>query len=578
MFETKKTQLFEQKSVEKVTTPKVTTNAFVKAAMKKTAQTTDLGNGALKYTTTGNDFVDQFGKCTIYKAPRTFAEVSKDMSLLFSQNPLVATKLALYFRLITRQVAFTDGKKTEHTQRGQGLRHEGIFRMIWLAINHPKVFWMNVHLLIACGSWKDIITMLQYDLVYNGWAGRKLNWEEMGQVILSGLENPNTANLVKKYIPSIKANKDCRTVESQADNMIGKWLVGLLFPDYRNVKHESERARFYKNYRKLKSSGTAHNWQQLISQNKMLSINFDSIHGRALSLLVSGKFLKNQGLEDKYQKWIASKPVAKYTGYPYELIGHLKTRSNDRINLEKYQRDTIDKQFMQLVEVARNGMSDTDTGLLPVIDTSGSMTSPVPGTKCTAFSVATSMALYFSYLLKGRFEDAYVEFSDSAIMREWKGKTPIERIENMGSSITAGTNFQAVADLLVAVKRKGVPESEFPTGIICISDGCFNSVGNNTTNFEELKRRLKAGGFSKGYIDNFKCILWDVPNQYYSKKGNQAFESFADQPNLFHIGGLDPASIAFITGIKGNERIPQTSDELFEAAMDQEVLNMVDIL
>ena len=577
MFETKKTQLFEQKSAGKVTTPKVTSSAFVKAAMKKTHQTTALGNGALKYTTTGNDFVDQFGKCTMYKAPRTFAEISKDMSLLFSQNPLVAIKLALYFRLITRQVSFLDGKKTEHTQRGQGLRHEGIFRMIWLAINNPESFWMNVHLFIACGSWKDIITMLQYDLVYNGWAGRKLNWDNMGQLILSGLENPSSMNLIKKYLPSIKANKQCQTVESQADNMIGKWLVGLLFSEYRNVKHDAERAKYYRKYRKLKSSGTAHTWQQLISQNKMLAIDFNTVHGRALALLVSGKFLKNQGLESKYQQWIAAKPVAKYTGYPYELIGHLKTGSRKTISLEKYQRDTIDKQFMQLVEIAKNGMSDTDTGLLPVIDTSGSMESNVPGTKCTAFSVATSMALYFSYLLKGKFQDAYAEFSDSAIMREWKGRTPIERIENMGSSITAGTNFQAVADLLVDVKRKGVPESEFPTGIICISDGCFNHTGSKNQ-FEELKSRLKKGGFSKGYINNFKCILWDVPNNYYSKRGNQAFEAFADQPNLFHIGGLDPASIAFITGIKGKERIPQTSDELFEAAMDQEVLNMVDIL
>jgi len=577
MFETKKTQLFEQKSAGKVTAPKVT-NAFVKAAMQKTHQTTALGNGALKYTTTGSDFVDQFAKCTIYKAPRTFAEVSKDMSLLYSQNPLAATKLALYFRMITRQISFLDGKKTEHTQRGQGLRHEGIFRMIWLAINQPNTFWVNVHLLIACGSWKDIITMLQYDLVYNGWNERKLNWDQMGQLLLSGLENPSSTNLIKKYLPSIKANKQCQTVESQADNMIGKWIVGLLFPEYRNVKHDAERAKYYRKYRKLKASGTAHTWQQLISQKKMLSIDFNTVHGRALALLVSGKFLKNQKLETKYQEWIAAKPVAKYTGYPYELIGHLKTHAYGSISLQKYQRDTIDKQFMQLVEVAKNGMAEGDTGLLPVIDTSSSMTSMVQGTKCSAFSVATSMALYFSYLLKGRFEDTYAEFSDSAIMRQWKGKTPVDRIENMGSSITAGTNFQAVADLLVDVKRKGVPESEFPTGIICISDGCFNSVGNNKTNLQELKRRLKAGGFSKEYIDNFKCILWDVPNGYYSKKGNQAFEGFADQPNLFHIGGLDPASIAFITGIKGSEKIPQTSEELFEAAMSQEVLDMVDVL
>ena len=574
MFDTKRTQLFPNKNTTKVRVgPPKTSNAFLKASMQKAAQTTALGNGALKFTTTGSDFVDQFGKATIYKAPRTFAEISKDMSLLFSQDGLTATKFATYLRLITRVCFFSDGTRTETTQRGQGLKHEGIFRMIWLAINQPNTFWKNVHLFIAAGSWKDIITMLQYDLVYNNWDDRKLDWENFGQLILAGLENPRSSELLKKYLPQIKANSACTTVESQADNIIAKWICSLIFGTKGGANDSSK----YKAYRKLKSSGTAHQWQQLISQNKMFAIDFNSIHGRALAQLVSGKFLKNSGLEASYQKWIETKPVAKYTGYPYELVGPLKLSARAQINLTKYQEDTVNKQFMQLVEVARNGMEDGDTGLLPVIDTSASMTSPVPGTKCSAFSVATSMALYFSYLLKGTFEDHYAEFSDSCIMRQWKGATPVDRIRNQGSSITAGTNFQAIGDLFVAMKKKGVPESEFPTGIICISDGCFNNVGGNKTNTQALKDKLRSGGFSKDYIDNFKVILWDVPNSYYSTKGNQAFESFADQPNLFHIGGLDPASIAFITGIKGKERIPQTSEELFEAAMDQQILEMIQV-
>ena len=229
MFETKKKELFStNKKTAKVTVPK-TDNAFLKASMMKATQTTSLGNGALKYTTTGNDFVDQFGKATIYKAPRTFAEISKDMSLLFSQDGLTATKFATYLRMITRVISFSDGIRTEHTQRGQGLKHEGIFRMIWLALNQPNTFWKNIHLFVAAGSWKDIITMLQYDLVYNGWDGRKLDWDNFGQLILAGLENPRSSELLKKYLPQIKANSACTTVESQADNMISKWICSLTF-------------------------------------------------------------------------------------------------------------------------------------------------------------------------------------------------------------------------------------------------------------------------------------------------------------------------------------------------------------
>jgi hypothetical protein len=573
MFQTKKSQLFQHKVAGKVSAPK-TSNAFIKAAIKQGAQTTALGNGALKFTTTGNDFVDQFGKCTIYKAPRTFAEVGKDMDILFSQDGLTATKFATYLRLITRVISFPDGTRTEHTQRGQGLKHEGIFRMIWLAINQPQTFWKNITLFIAAGSWKDVITMLQYDLVYNGWDERKLDWENFGQLILAGLENPRSSELLKKYLPQIKANSACTTVESQADNMIAKWICSLIF----GTKGGSNDSSKYKQYRKLKSSGTAHQWQQLISQKEMLAIDFNSIHGRALSQLVSGKFLKNSGLEASYQKWIESKPIAKYTGYVYELMSQVKTGYHGGTQLAKYQEDTINKQFLGMIETAKNGMKEGDNGLLVVVDSSGSMTSVVPGTKVSAYSVALSMALYFSYLLKGKFEGHFAEFSNTCIMKTWKGSTPVQQFKNETSGIIAGTNFQAIGDLFVQMLKKGVLESEFPSGILCVSDGCFNSTGSNKTNHQTLLTRLRNGGFSKQYVDNFKVILWDVPNGYYSPKGNQAFEDFADAPNLYHISGLDPAAVAFITGVEGREKpAPKNSEELFEAAMEQEILEMIQL-
>lgn len=571
MFETKKTELF--KTAKKTGQPAKTDNSFIKTSMKKAAQTTALGNGALKVVTTGNDFVDQFGKCTVYKAPRTFAEVGKDMSLIYSQDPLRAIQLSMYFRMITRIIQFSDGSKTQHTQRGQGLRHEGIFRMIWLAINQPATFWKNIHIAVACGSWKDVITMLQYDLIYNGWEGRKLDWDNFGQLILAGLENPQSSELVKKYLPQIKADSKCKTVESQADNMIGKWICSLVF----GSKSSKNDASKYKQYRKLKSSGTAHEWQKLISQKKMLSINFSTIHGRALSLLVSGKFLKNAGLEVKYTQWIESQPVAKYTGYVYELLGPVKTGYNNS-TLTKYQEETINKQFYGLIETAKNGMKEGDNGLLVIVDTSSSMTSQVPGTKVSAYSVAKAMALYFAHLLKGPFAGHWAEFAKTCTMRQWKGNTPVQMLQNDRCEAYGSTNFQSIGDLFVEMKRRGVPENEFPSGILCMSDGCFNSVGSNMSNHQALLQKLRSGGFSKDYVDNFKVILWDVPNSYYGSKTSQAFEDFADCPNLYHISGLDPAAVAFVTGVEGREKpLPKTSEELMEAAIDQEVLQMIQV-
>lgn len=570
MFDTKKKSLLKGTQTK---TTSASSNTFIKGGLKKAARTTSLGNHAVKYTTTGNDFCDDFGKVSNYKAPRTYSDVATTMSTLWSQNKTDAVKMAFYVRMVTRVTALPDGNKTETTQRGQGLKHEGIFRMLWLAINHPETFWKNIPLFISVGSWKDIITMLSYDLQYNGWEGRTLDWNQFGGLIKAGLENPNSSNLVKKYLPQIKANSVCKTVEAQADNIIAKWISSILFGG-------KESPANYKKYRKLKTSGTAHEWQKLISQKNMLAINFDTVHGRALAQLVTGKFLANNGLEKAYTKWIESKPIAKYTGYVYELLAPVKVGYTNS-KLSKLQEMTINKQFAGIIDTAKKGMDPDDTGLLVVVDTSSSMVSAVTGTKVSAYSVAKAMALYFSYLLKGTFENCWMEFNDSAELKQWKGSTPVEKLQNDRSEAYGSTNFQSVGLLFAKLRKKGVPEKDFPRGILCLSDGCFNPAGSgNKTNHKALLKTLKDAGFSKDYITNFKTILWDVPNGYYGKS-QTAFEDFADCPNLFHLSGLDPAAIAFVTGTVGPDgkvkTTPQTTEEMFAAAMDQEILNMISL-
>lgn len=574
MFNSKKISLFENKTASAVgkSTMTVPTNKFVRSAFKSSVTTNAYGNGAKKLTTTGSVFVDQFGSITSYKAPRSYSEVDKSMTELWQQNKALTIALVFYIRMITRVVSLFNGVRTTTAQRGQGLKHEGIFRMIWLHVNAPKTFWKNIVLFISVGSWKDIITMLSYDLQWHGWKDRVLDWNKFGALILAGLENPNTSELLKKYLPQIKANKQCTTVESQADNMIAKWICSLIY----GGKTNEDSYKNYKSYRKLKSSGTAHQWQQLISQHDMLKINFDTIHGRALAQLVSGKFLKNQGLEFAYESWISTKAIAKYTGYVYELLAPVKVGYTNS-PLKTYQISTINAQFMGLIETAKKGMKDDDAGLLVVVDTSSSMTGMVPSTKVSAYSVAKAMALYFSYLLKGTFENSWMEFADGAKLHYWKGNTPVEKLQNDKSEAYGSTNFQSVANTFVKMKTKqNIPESDFPSGILCLSDGLFNSTRNNKSNFTVLLDTLRMGGFSEEYVNKFKVVLWDVPNNSYGTTPS-LFEDFADTPNLFHMSGLDGSVVAFITGVDHQKALPKTSEELFLAAMDQECLHMLEV-
>lgn len=541
----------------------------------KSIEMTTSGNGAPKLTSTGDPFVDQFAFITNYRNPRPFSEIAEDMQTLWKSNPLNAMKLTFYIRMITRKTELLDGSVTKSVQRGQGLRYESIMRMIWIATNYPAVFYNNLPLFIAAGCWKDIIQMMSYDLQYHGWKNKVLDWKKLSDFILAGLENPNTVDLVKKYLPTIKARSKCHTLESQADTIIGKYIAHRLCGKgkFSEIAYNPEN---YKKYRQLKASGTAHEWQQQISRGNF-NINFKSVHGRALALLVSSKFLENHNLEKTYEEWISSQPVAKFTGYVYELFKNLNEATKN------YQKITINKQFANLIETAKQDMNNKSSFIV-VRDISGSMEGTVPGTSVTSGDIAKAMALYFSYLLKGKFANSYITFNNKPTMRYWVGSTPSDKYLGSRESYVGDTNFLGVADLFIEIFKSGTPIDQFPTGILCLSDGEYSpeyrgywdSSRDDKTTFVRFKEKLLTAGFPKDYVDNFKIVLWDIPNGYYSSDIRPKFESDANYPNFFYMSGLDPAGIAFLMGEEAKpETAPKTPRELFNAAMNQELLNLI---
>lgn len=564
MFDSKKKQLFE---VEKKTSV-MTKDPFLRGAIA--TDTVLSGNDSVKLKSTGSDFVDQFASASKYRTPRKYSEISKDMETLWSQNPLLTLKLLVYLRLVTRVCRFPDGTLTKTTQRGQGLKHESIMRMLWLIVNHPEIFIKNVTIFISAGSWKDLITMMQYDAMYNG-ENHSFDWRILIEIIAKGLENPNTSHLIRKYLPTIRAKSKCRTVESQADNLVAKAICRQLF----GSKSSEKSGHTYELYRKLKVQGEAHEWQQAISQRDFMSINFDTIPGKALQLLVNSKFLKNQGLEAKYEAWIANKPVAKYTGYVYELFSPFENKN--LYTVKEYQKNTVNAQFEQLITVASKDMKEGENGLICVLDSSGSMSGTLTGVTVSAYTIAKTMTLFFSELLKGRFHNHYFEFSNTTEYRQFKGSTPWEKYHSNNSRITANTNFVSVADKFVQILKTGVKEKEFPSGMLCLSDGEFDrTYSNNNKAVATFRKILLKGGFSKKFVNNFKIILWDIPNGYYGKS-TPKFEELANSPNTIHIGGLDGSIVTFLLGNEISHKAPSTSEELFEAAMNQEILAYLNI-
>lgn len=550
MFDNKKKSLFKapEVSVSDVTEM----NAVERYGFMRDHETTS-GNGAVKYTTTGDVFVDDFANIARYRDRRCPAEIFATVAEEWSVDPLKTLKMAAYIRSVSRTTeVIADGVTELHKVIGQGLRWEYFFRMLYIASKDVTAFTRNIDVLLSLGSEKDLFDMWRLQLMY----GETLIPETVFMSIVTArLGYQKSWDRVLKYLPTIRPKSKQTTLAFEVNSYIGRYISDHLYPD---MPVDARRA----SYRRLKSSGKAHTWQQHISRMEYTAINFDSISGAALTKLSRSMFMANHGLCDTFAKWLHGKPRVKTTSYVHDLLCP---------DLDSVNQELANKQFETLVSNAGSCTSR----LLVAIDVSGSMILRAAGTSYRAIDVAYAMATYFSYVGKGEFAGTYVTFDDVLHVRKFEeSQTPYQRAHLSRTEYSFGsTDFEQIIQTLCNMKNSGIPESDFPTGILCVSDGEYNYCGRST-NLEHAKDLLRAAGFSDTYVNNFTVVLWDIPNLYYGRK-KSVFECLADTPNYFHMSGFDPAGIAFI--MSGDYVPPKTALELLQNALGQEAFDKLSV-
>lgn len=527
-------------------------------------ETTLSENGATKLFTTGSELVNQMATAANYRG-RSIDDVFKDQSALYDEDAEASMRFIFYLRMVTRQTRIHNGQVTESVQKGQGCKDESIKRLLWVAKNHNKLFVKNLWILPFVGSWKDLWVLMFYDQKY------ELNCVDHNLVfalLMWGLGTDNVSDLVKKYMPSIKANSKCKTEWAKFTNDAAKefaHFIGL---------------NDYLKYNKVKSSGKAHEFQKLISTGRFDELVWKSIPGRALSLLVSGKFLENHDLVGGYMEWLSSQDTAKFTGYPFELAHKLHS-----FQPSKTTKLTCDLQFNHLLQQAKDGGKITEN-VLVALDTSGSMDNAAAGIKnVTCSDIASSLAIFFSRLNDGFFKNLVMMFDDESYPHKMHGESFSDDLMNLPRVPCGGTNFQSVVDALkrIRTERPEIPLDEYPTTILCISDMEFNPAplwsrrrgSDEDTNYEYSVASMKEV-FPSDFVDSMKFIWWNV-----ASRSKHAFEGTSDTNGCIMVSGFDGALMTMLLGEDGavidehGVKRNITSEEMAEKLLSQEVLNLI---
>lgn len=489
-------------------------NPFLTAVMQYDTYTE---NGAVSHSTTGNALLDYFSKAGTYR-DRDLTAVFADMGKIWAESPLVAMQIVFYLRMITRS---TKGfLETENVQKGQGVRDEFRKAIHWMAKYHPHAFYKNMWLMPLVGSWKDLwhddlLDVLERDKVY--------------ALIQRGMEDDYNRELIAKYLPKMRSKGQTYNDRHKKLNDFARGLCKVLGWDA-------------KQYRLFKSSGKAHAFQRCMAEGLWADLDFSRVSGKALFQLVNHKgkdgktTIERHGLENRYLEWLDKQPVAKFTGYVYELFKAVTPR------LSKAQKFTLDKQFDGLIALAKKDQGGIKGNVWCALDTSGSMGCQVV-TGVSAFDICVSLGIYFATLNEGAFHNNVVMFDNTSRVLQLKGESFTDKALQIRSTATAwgSTNFQSVIDEIVRVRKTNpnIPVADYPTTLLVVSDMQFNPVGggNAKTNYEAAMEKIAAVGLPK-----MRIIWWFVTGR------RDDFPSTIEDEGVTMIGGFDGAIVSIILG------------------------------
>jgi len=410
----------------------------------------------------------------------SYQDIVSTFSLAFNESPIDALRILFWGRDI---------------RGGAGERRFFRTCLEYLAKNHQEAIFKNLHLIPEYGRWDDLLHF----------------W--------------NT-KLQSEAFDLIKESLD------KKNGLCAKWM-----PRKGNVAN-SLRKHFKltpKQYRKLLVEATN------VIETKMCSGKWEEINYSQVPSLAAAR----------YQKAFAKKDEKRYADY-LELLKNPLQNPGVKINAQAvYPYDVIKSLQKGIAEVANeqwkalpNYMEGAKDMILPVVDVSGSMSTPASGSSVSCLDVSVSLGLYISERNEGPFKDYFITFSESPELQKLKGNL-IERYNQISNSEWGmSTNLESVFDLILnqAIKHD-VPENEMPGKILILSDMEFNSAIDSSSRdlsaIELIRIKYEEAGYKTPNI-----IFWNLQS-----RGKNLPVRF-DENGTALISGFSPSILKSILACK----------------------------
>ena len=143
-----------------------------------------------------------------------------------------------------------------------------------------------------------------------------------------------------------------------------------------------------------------------------------------------------------------------------------------------------------------------DANVLPMVDSSGSMTCPAGGynskSSLSCLDVALSLGLYFADKNKGKFKDTFLTFSDTPELLHLKGGINSKIDQMVKSKWDMNTDLnKAFAKILDVAIKGNVAQEEMPAMVLILSDMQFDAcIKHDDSAIEMIARKYEAAGYT----------------------------------------------------------------------------------
>jgi hypothetical protein len=188
--------------------------------------------------------------------------------------------------------------------------------------------------------------------------------------------------------------------------------------------------------------------------------------------------------------------------------------------------------------------------ILPVIDTSGSMTCPVGGNKnLRCIDIAISLGLYLADKQTGPFKDMVLNFNTDSKIHKLTGNI-IEKCSAITKLPWGGTtNLQSAFEEILKVAKAGnVPQEQMPKYLLVISDMGFDS--GTREYFMKKPFKIPTEMFKNAGYNTPAIIWWNVNHRAGGYGGDNNYPVTQHENGTALISGFSPSIVKSILAAK----------------------------